>query len=213
MIELQGAGKRFGGKHRAARVIALHDVTLSIPAGATWGVVGPNGAGKSTLFALLLGFLQPTSGTIRIAGLDPRDYTRTHGAGYMPERFRLPPGWPVRSALQALAALDRVDSPAARVAEVMTLFGLEEHADKTSETLSRGTLQRVGLAQALLARRELVVFDEPTEGLDPLWRLHSRELITQLKTTGRGAEGNYDPHCQPRSERDRAAGRSRRGAR
>jgi ABC-2 type transport system ATP-binding protein len=181
MIQFEGVEKRFGGRHRTAPTIALRAVTLSIEAGTSWGVVGPNGAGKSTLLALLLGFLKTTSGTIHIGGLEPRDYTRKRGAAYLPERFRLPPGWTVRDALQALAALDRVPDPRARATEAIVRLGLEEHAEKTIGTLSRGLLQRVGLAQALLAQRELVVLDEPTEGLDPIWRLRFRELVAKLR--------------------------------
>jgi ABC-type multidrug transport system ATPase subunit len=174
-------GKRFGGQHRTAPTIALNEITLSIPAGTSWGVVGPNGAGKSTLLALLLGFLKPSSGRVRISELEPRDYTHQHGASYLPERFRLPQGWTVRGALQALAALDRVPDPLARTAQTIADLELQEHADKTIGALSRGLLQRVGLAQALLARRQLIVLDEPTEGLDPLWRLRFRELVTTLR--------------------------------
>jgi ABC-2 type transport system ATP-binding protein len=181
MIQFQGVGKRFGGRHRTAGVVALHDVSLEIPAGSAVGVVGPNGAGKSTLFALLLGFLRPSAGTISIAGLPPRDYTRKHGAGYLPERFSLPPDWSVRDALSALAGLDRVSNPDDRSREALARLGLEEHADKAVSALSRGLLQRLGIAQAVLAERQLMVLDEPTEGLDPIWRLRLRELITELR--------------------------------
>ena len=187
MIELVGLGKTYRGPYRSPGTVALRDVTLSIPAGAVWGVVGPNGAGKSTLFGLLLGFLKPSAGTIRIAGLEPRDYTRRMGAGYLPERFRLAPSWPVRGALEALAALSsrrgaEKQSTDVRVAAALERFGLEGHADKTIGALSRGLLQRVGLAQALLGEPELLVLDEPTEGLDPLWRLQFRELMGGLKS-------------------------------
>ncbi len=189
MIELRELGKRYytePGPRRTARGIdALRAVTLSVPKGSALGVVGPNGAGKSTLFSLLLGFLHPTSGSVEIDGLAPRDFTRTRGAGYLPERFRLPPGWRVRAALEALAALDRVPDPDARAGAVITQLGLEEHAGKRIRELSRGLLQRVGIAQALLAQRDLVVLDEPTEGLDPIWRLRLRESIAQLREQGR----------------------------
>jgi ABC-type multidrug transport system ATPase subunit len=185
MIELRNVSKRFTGHYRIPGTLALDDVTLDIAAGQVCGVVGPNGAGKSTLFALLLGFLQPSRGSIRIAGLEPRDYTRAHGAGYLPERLQLPPDWPVKAGLEALAALERLDQPTARVAAALHTFGLEAHADKKMRALSRGLLQRVGLAQALLARRALIVLDEPTEGLDPLWRLRLREQIAQLRAEQR----------------------------
>src|SRR6185369_11333977 len=150
MIELRELGKRYytePGPRRSARGIdALRSVTLSVPAGSALGVVGPNGAGKSTLFSLVLGFLHPTSGSIEIDGIAPRDFTRLRGAGYLPERFRLPPGWRVRTAIEALAELDRVAEPAKRASDVIELLGLGEHSNKRISELSRGLLQRVGIA-------------------------------------------------------------------
>lgn len=189
MIELQQAGKRFriapGPGRTPGTIEALHGVTLAIPAGAAIGVVGPNGAGKSTLFALILGFLRPTSGQIRIRGLAPREYIRTHGASYLPDRFDLPPEWRVRDALAALSRLERLPNADDRVEAAIERLGLEAHTEKNIGALSRGLLQRVGLAQALLSERELVVLDEPTEGLDPLWRLRLRETISELRAKRR----------------------------
>src|SRR5262245_2349994 len=189
MIEMRGAGKRYytepGPRRKARGIDALRDVTLSVPAGSTLGVVGPNGAGKSTLFSLALGFLKPTSGSIEIDGMGPREYNRKRGAAYLPERFRLPPGWRVRPALEALAELERLPDPVKRAGEVIDQLGLAEHADKRTSELSRGLLQRLAIAQALFARRDLVVLDEPTEGLDPIWRLRLREIVAQLRAEGR----------------------------
>src|SRR5688572_23141527 len=121
MIELQHVGKRFRiapGPGREARTVdAVSGISLSVPADTSVGVVGPNGAGKSTLFALILGFLKPTTGRVTIDGYRPRDYIRAHGAAYLPERFRLPPEWRVRDALMALARLERVPEPTDRCAE------------------------------------------------------------------------------------------------
>jgi ABC-2 type transport system ATP-binding protein len=189
VIELRALGKRYytepGPRRKARGIDALRDVTLSVPAGSALGVVGPNGAGKSTLFSLLLGFIRPTSGELEIDGMAPRDFTRRRGASYLPERFRLPPGWRVRPALEALAQLEKLTQPTERAAEVIAQLGLEEHAGKRISELSRGLLQRVGIAQALLAKRDLVVLDEPTEGLDPIWRLRLREIIAQLRADNR----------------------------
>ncbi len=185
MIQFQNVTKRFGGQHRTAGVLALRDVSLTIDAGSVVGVVGPNGAGKTTLFALLLGFLRSSAGTALVGGLAPRAYTQKHGAGYLPERFSLPADWSVRAAIEGLADLERIPDARARAAEALTRLGLDEHADKAVSALSRGLLQRLGLAQALLARRQLIVLDEPTEGLDPIWRVHFRELITELRSSER----------------------------
>ncbi len=152
-----------------------------------WGVVGPNGAGKTTLFGLLLGFLRPTEGTVRIDGLEPRRYLRREGAAYLPERFRLPPEWMVGAALRALADLEGLRRPQARarVAALLERFDLAGHATRPIGALSRGLCQRLGLAQALIAERPLVVLDEPTEGLDPLWRVRFRDLVDELRAAGR----------------------------
>ena len=181
LIEFEGVTKRFGGTRGGGGVLALRDLSLAVEQGTVVGVVGPNGAGKSTLFALLLGFMQPTAGKTLVAGLPPRDYTRKHGAGYLPERFMLPPDWSVSAAMAGLADLEQINDAQARAAQVITLLGLDEHADKPISALSRGLLQRVGLAQALLGDRQLIVLDEPTEGLDPIWRVRFREMITGLR--------------------------------
>ncbi|HEX6939837.1 MAG TPA: ABC transporter ATP-binding protein [Longimicrobiales bacterium] len=189
MIELDDVTRIYPAAPGRGRTdtTALSHVTLSIPEGGVWGVVGPNGAGKTTLFGLILGFLYPTEGTVRIGGLEPRRYLRRHGAAYLPERFRLPPEWTLGAALRALAGLEGVKGPAARerVAALLERFDLAPHAAKPIGALSRGLHQRLGLAQALLADRPLVVLDEPTEGLDPLWRIRFRDLIAELRDAGR----------------------------
>ena len=186
MIQLQQAGRTFRVRGGAA-VVALRDVSLTIEPGSVFAVVGPNGAGKTTLFALVLGFLKPTSGRVTVGGMDPRRWARTRGAAWLPERFSLPAGWRVAESLRAFARLEGLDPAAARGAAdgALARLNLGPHADKTAETLSRGTLQRLGLAQALLARRDLVVLDEPTQGLDPLWRIRLREIAAELRGEGR----------------------------
>jgi ABC-2 type transport system ATP-binding protein len=172
---------------RGAREHNLKDVSLSIPSGSVRAVAGPNGAGKSTLFALILGFLHPTAGSIRISGQEPRGYLNQRGAAYLPERFQLPGEWRVQQALVALGRLERLDARAARTAadRVLAQFQLDPYADRSLKTLSRGLLQRVGLAQALLTEHELVVLDEPTEGLDPVWRIRFRTVMNELRQAGR----------------------------
>lgn len=177
MIELSVVSKRYGRK--GAGTEALRDVSFTLPAGSVWAIVGPNGAGKSTLLSLLLGFIRPSAGRIAIAGELPGDYRRVRGAGYLPERFRLPPRWRTGEAMRLLARLDGVSAAAADSS--IDLLGLRPHLDKRIDELSRGLLQRVGLAQALLAPRSLIVLDEPTEGLDPVWRVRLRDIVAGLR--------------------------------
>lgn len=191
MIEFQRVCKSFarrpGPGPGAGEIVAVREVTLSVPAGQVWGVVGPNGAGKTTLFALALGFLRPDKGSVRVDGAEPRAYLRRHGAAYLPERFQLPARWRVRPALKALARLEGLAGREAerRVTEGIERFGLETHADASVASLSRGLLQRMGLAQTALAERRLVVLDEPTQGLDPLWRVRFRAYVQELARGGR----------------------------
>lgn len=189
MIELERVTKIFAPVpgRPGGGTPALREVSLTIASGGVWGVVGPNGAGKTTLFGLLLGFLEPTEGAVRIDGAPPRRYLRRHGAAYLPERFRLPAEWTPRSALRALAGLEGLKGreASARADALIERFGLDGCASRRLGALSRGQYQRLGLAQALLAERPLVVLDEPTEGLDPLWRIRFRELIEELRVAGR----------------------------
>ena len=181
MIQFDSVTKRYGSRRSGTE--ALRSVSFAIPRGSAFAVVGPNGAGKTTLFAVMLGFLRPTSGSISIDDATPRDYVRRHGVGYVPERFAPPPQWRVRDALRALARLDR--APRGHADEAIERWGLADHADMELGELSHGLLQRVGLAQALMAPRELVVLDEPAEGLDPIWRVRLRETVLELRDEGR----------------------------
>lgn len=221
MIEFRDVTKRYG--RRGAGTDALRDVSLTFSAGSVWAVVGPNGAGKSTLLSLLLGFIRPSAGLVTIADDLPGDYLRERGAGYLPERFSLPPQWRTGEAIRLLARLDDTggtpaegrhattthasgatftDGPAATHGKgtgglsagdrsassadrAIDLLGLEPHLDKRIGELSRGLLQRVGLAQALLAGRSLIVLDEPTEGLDPVWRVRLRDIVAALRSEDR----------------------------
>jgi ABC-2 type transport system ATP-binding protein len=181
LVELEQVSKRYGRRGAGAR--ALHDVSVKFAAGSIWAVVGPNGAGKSTLLSLVLGFIRPTAGQVSIAGVPPREFLRYDGAAYLPERFSIPGEWKVGAALRMLARLEGAGTAEADAA--LHRLGLEPHAHKRAGELSRGLLQRVGIAQALLVPRALVVLDEPTEGLDPMWRIRLRDIVAGLRDQGR----------------------------
>jgi ABC-type multidrug transport system ATPase subunit len=186
MIQFDDVSKSFrvppGPRRKARFVEAVRSITTALEPGTVTGVVGPNGAGKTTLFGLLLGFLEPTSGAITIGGRAPRAYVREHGASYLPERFQFPRDWTVHAGLRALLSIDGGNRSAT---ELIERFELQEFAYARAQTLSRGTMQRVGIAQAVATPRELIVFDEPTEGLDPIWRVRFRELLRDLRSAER----------------------------
>jgi ABC-2 type transport system ATP-binding protein len=186
VIRFDRVGKRYRS-WTGREVRALEDFSLEIVQGEVFGLAGPNGAGKSTLISLLLGFLGPTSGTISIDGLEPRRYVERNGVSYLSELVNIPPAWPVDNALERYAILAGVPAGEtdARVETVMTMLGLEEHRAKKVRQLSKGNLQRLGLAQALLREERLIVLDEPTHGLDPVWTQRFRDVVDQLRSPER----------------------------
>ncbi len=183
MIELAGVSKTYRSFIRRRTVRALEDLTLSIPRGEVFGIAGPNGAGKSTLISLLVGFLHPTAGSVRVGGLAPRAWVERHGVSYLTELVALPPRWTVDQALARLATLAGLDATARRprIERAVELLGLEEHRAKQVRQLSKGNLQRLGIAQALLDESDLVILDEPTHGLDPVYTQRFREIVSDLR--------------------------------
>jgi len=168
-------------------VRAVSDFSLAIGDSEVFGLAGPNGAGKSTLISLLLGYLEPTEGTVRIAGMRPRAFVERHGIGYLSELIAIPPRWTLDDALRRYAVLAGVaheDIPG-RLEELIDLLGLQEHRGKRVKQLSKGNLQRLGLAQALLRDERVIILDEPTHGLDPVWTQRFRDVVIALRRPGR----------------------------
>jgi ABC-2 type transport system ATP-binding protein len=186
VIAFDHVGKRYRSLF-GREVRALDDFSVELRAGEVFGLAGPNGAGKSTLISLLLGFLGPSEGTIRIAGLDPRRYVEAHGISYLSELVNIPPAWRAEETLKRFALLAGVKARLrdTRVNEVIERMGLEEHRAKRVKQLSKGNLQRLGLAQALLTEERVVVLDEPTHGLDPVWTQRFRDVVGSLRREDR----------------------------
>ena len=178
MIEVQHLTKRFG-QH-----VALDGVSFSVGPGEVVGFLGPNGAGKSTTMRILTTFMAATSGTARVGGdcvFEQPDRVRKR-IGYMPENNPLPPDLRVADYLGFRAQLKRLANgkAAERVGEVMEQCGIADVAKRFIGQLSRGYRQRVGMADALLAKPKLIVLDEPTAGLDPNQVRSVRNLIRDL---------------------------------
>lgn len=166
---------------------AVDEVSFTVAAGEVVGIAGPNGAGKSTLIAMLLGLLGPDAGTVTVDGAAPRAFIEREGVAYLPELMTFPLEWRLTEMLDRLAVLQGI-AAAERVAareRVLEATGIEEHRAKRLKALSKGNLQRAGLAQALLSPRRVVVFDEPTHGLDPVWTARFREIVGGLRAPGR----------------------------
>lgn len=183
MIELQNVSKVYRSLVPPKPVRAVRKMTLTFEAGEVVGIAGPNGAGKSTLINLMLGFLNPSAGSVTIDGQPPRRFVEGRGIAYVPELVAIPPWWRVTGALARYAVLSGVprSDREERVEKAIAALGLEEHRGKRVKQLSKGNRQRLGIAQALLSDADVVVFDEPTHGLDPVWTDRFRHLVRDLR--------------------------------
>ncbi|MFL5540783.1 MAG: ABC transporter ATP-binding protein [Longimicrobiaceae bacterium] len=184
MIRLDGVEKEYGGWWARARgrvVRALDGVSLHVAPGTAMGIVGPNGAGKSTLIRLLLGYIRPTAGEVRVEGVEPRAYAGRHGIAYVPEVVAIPPSFTVGHAMRVFAALAELPEAATRTAAALERVGMADAVGRRIGALSKGMLQRVAIAQALLGERRLMVLDEPTSGLDPEWIAELRAIVAEWR--------------------------------
>jgi gliding motility-associated transport system ATP-binding protein len=178
MINVQNVSKVYGS------VRALHGVSFRIDPGEIIGLLGPNGAGKTTMMKILTGYLQPTSGTATIDGLDVLTHAREvqQRIGYLPENAPLYPELSVQAYLRTITDLRQIpeaDQPAL-LAKAIRATGLEDHLTRPIGQLSKGYRQRVGLAQAIVHQPKLLILDEPTIGLDPTQIVEVRHLIRSL---------------------------------
>ncbi len=205
MIRLSGVTKEYGGRFglpSGCAVRALDGVSMEVPPGTALGVIGLNGAGKSTLLRVLLGYVRPTAGEAEIRRLAPRAYVERHGIAYVPERVAIPAQWTVRGALTAYAMLgDLGDDARERVEAALRRLGLEQLAERRVGQLSKGNVQRLAIAQALLGDRELMVLDEPTDGLDPVWIAELRRIVAEWRAADPTRVLVFASHNLPEVER------------
>lgn len=182
MIRFQAVSKRYG-RLPGRGDPALRGLDLRIRRGECVALVGRNGAGKSTVVGLTLGFLRPSEGRIRVGSLEPRQYVRRHGAGYLPEHFSPRGRLRAHDVLRRLARLDGlgVSESRERARRALDRVGLAGEARTRVRALSRGNRQRLGVAQLLLRPREVVVMDEPWGGLDPGGKSRLREALAGLR--------------------------------
>jgi ABC-2 type transport system ATP-binding protein len=182
--------KLFGPPHPA-----LRGLTLSIPRGSAFGLIGPNGAGKTTFIKLLLGVARPSGGQVEVLGGSPDERAVRARIGYLPERLHLPDAWTPLQFLASVARLKNVPSEPALLERV----GLQDSAARKIGGFSKGMRQRLGLAIALLGRPELLILDEPTDGIDPLGRVDVRRILLEEKA--RGATVLLNSHLLAETER------------
>lgn len=180
VIETNALRKSFGSK------VAVADLTLQVPKGEVFGFLGPNGAGKSTSVKMLLGLMSPSGGEAAVLGRPAGDPETLQRVGFLPEHFRFHEWLQASELLDLHGRLYGMSRTARRqrIPELLELVGLSEHARRPIAGFSKGMLQRIGLAQALLNDPELVFLDEPTSALDPFGRMLVRGIIHDLKARG-----------------------------
>jgi ABC-2 type transport system ATP-binding protein len=198
-IETAALRKVYGGGWGRAPKIALAGVDVSVPSGCSFGLIGPNGAGKTTFIKALLGIVHPTEGSVCVLGGDPNDPKIRAQIGYLPERLQLPEAWTPTAYLESVSRIKRIPSPAGEVRAALERVGMGLDAHRRIGALSKGMRQRVGLAAALLGSPQLLVLDEPTDGVDPLGRIEIRRILATERQ--RGATIFLNSHLLAETER------------
>jgi len=186
-VEIEHLTKVFPVPLRRERVVAVRDLSLRVEKGEVYGLLGPNGSGKSTTLKILLGLVTATSGETRVFGEDSSSVRSRRDVGFLPENpyfYKFLTGAETVRFFGKLSGMSG-DGLEARVEELLELVGLTDAAARRVGSYSKGMLQRIGLAQALVQDPGLLVLDEPTAGVDPVGSREIRDLILELKARGK----------------------------
>jgi ABC-2 type transport system ATP-binding protein len=182
VIETKGLSKHYNG------MVAVDDLDLAIRRGEVFGLLGPNGSGKTTTILMLLGLTEPTAGVVRVLGLDPARQPLSVKArvGYMPDEVGFYDELTARENLAYIAKLNGLarDEAQRRIEDALARLGLRDVADRRVATFSRGMRRRLGVADVLLKRPQLIIMDEPTQGLDPEGANEFLHTIRHLREEG-----------------------------
>ncbi len=186
-IEFSSVTKVYKRGFAAPSVPALSGVSFQVASGEVCAFLGPNGAGKTTSMSILMGFIYADQGRARVFGYAPGDVRAKERIGFLPENFAFYRYLTAEKLLQFHLRLSgrRVADPAALIAELLAKVKLHEYKGLKIGKYSRGMVQRLGIAQALLGNPDLLVLDEPTSGLDPAGRKEVRDLILAMKAEGK----------------------------
>jgi len=191
--------KRFRTRFGRTESVALDGVDLEVPRGEAFGLIGPNGAGKTTFIKCLLGIAHPDRGAVELLGRRPEDPRSRARVGYLPERLALPGAWTPRAFLASVTRLKDLRVERAGLDALLARVGLAEAGGRRIRGFSKGMRQRLGLAAALVGAPDLLVLDEPTDGVDPLGRVEIRQLLAA--ELARGATLFINSHLLSETER------------
>ncbi|GJQ32023.1 MAG: ABC transporter ATP-binding protein [Ignavibacteriaceae bacterium] len=187
MTEIAGSRnltKVYSGK---VKVKALDEFSISVQPGQIFGLLGQNGAGKTTFIKILLGIISHTSGSYSLFGSDHPEHLVKKRIGYLPENVSFPEVFTAQQNMEAFAGFYRMDRELTRkrTGELFEMLGLSKIANRRTKTFSKGQNQRLGLARALLHDPDLIILDEPTDGIDPVGRKEIRTILQDLRSRGK----------------------------
>jgi ABC-2 type transport system ATP-binding protein len=185
-LETKGLEKIYRARFGGREIKAVSDLSLRVPVGTKFGLLGANGAGKTTFVKMVLSAVHPTAGSAAIFGKDAALPESRRPVGYLPENHRFPTYLSGTGMLDLYGALSGID-PAERkkrIPEYLDLVGLNGWGDVRIKKYSKGMLQRLGLAQALIHKPRLLILDEPTDGVDPVGRREIRDVLNRLTGSG-----------------------------
>jgi len=185
-IETAGLIKVYRSRWKRREVRAVDGISLRVARGTIFGLLGPNGAGKTTFVKLLLSAVHPTAGSALLFGREAREPEARRPIGYLPENHRFPTYFTGEGMLDFYAALSGLGDAQRKklIPELLDLVGLSQWGGVRLGKYSKGMLQRVGLAQALIHSPSLLILDEPTDGVDPVGRRHIRDILTGFEEKG-----------------------------
>ena len=185
-IETTGLTKVFRTRWKRREIRAVDNISLTVRKGTTFGFLGPNGAGKTTFVKMLLSAVHPTAGSAKIFGRNAAEPEARRPIGYLPENHRFPTYLTGGGMLDLYASLSGLDGTRRKklIPELLNKVGLDQWGDVRVGKYSKGMLQRVGLAQALIHAPALLILDEPSDGVDPVGRRQIREILSALEEKG-----------------------------
>ena len=183
-IEVKNLSKSYRSGVPRTSTPVLKQVSLQVPRGVIFGLMGPNGAGKTTFIKSLLDIVRPESGTIELMGKSPEDPSARKNIGYLPEKIHFVPGTTALSFLRGTARLRGLKLKDEALIQELNRLGLEGVGTQKVQTFSKGMKQRLGVVAALLGQPELLILDEPTDGIDPIGRQSIRQIIAEEHQRG-----------------------------
>ncbi len=207
IVDVQELTKIYHTGMKKGDIVALNNVSLSINQGEIFGLLGPNGAGKTTLFKVLLNITTPSNGICTISGLPPSNPLSRAKVGYLPENHRFPnhlTGIGLLELTLRLHSLQESDLEV-NIESLLQVVGMDKWGSTKIKNYSKGMLQRIGLAQAMVTEPDILFLDEPTDGVDPVGKIEIREVLEKIRDQGKSIILNSHLLSEVESVADRVA--------